>query len=401
MPASTPPDHHLPPVTPTPDIIVAKQVFELASFTTTGGATISQVRVGWESYGALNEARDNAILVTHFFSGNSHAAGKYHSDEAEPGYWNAIIGPGKPLDTNRYCIISSDTLVNLNAKDPNTITTGPATIDPAAGKPYGMSFPIVTIRDFVNVQNALLDHLGIASLQAVVGASMGALQALEWGSACPDRVQRVIAVIGGAEENAFLIGWLELWAAPIRLDPNWNQGDYYGRVEPTRGLVEALKIVTLQASQWPWVDRMFGRAWSDEGKDPRAALEHRFAVEDWLERTAAARAAVCDANHFLYLVKANQLFLIGHGRNVEAGLQAIKAPVLLIASADDLVFPPQRHLRTLKDQLMALGKEVTYTEVITTDLGHLDGIAYIAKAGADIATFLAQSVRAKPLGSRS
>ena len=280
MPASTPSDHHQPPVTPTPDIIVTKQVFELARYTTTGGATIRQVRVGWESYGTLNEARDNAILVTHFFSGNSHAAGKYHLDEAEPGYWNAIIGPGKPLDTNRYCIISSDTLVNLNAKDPNTITTGPATIDPATGKPYGMSFPIVTIRDFVNVQNALLDHLGIASLQAVVGASMGALQALEWGSAYPDRVQRVIAVIGGAEENAFLIGWLELWAAPIRLDPDWNQGDYYGRAEPTRGLVEALKIVTLQASQWPWVDRMFGRAWAEEGKDPRAALEHRFAVEE-------------------------------------------------------------------------------------------------------------------------
>ena len=221
-----------------------KKLFELPSFTTMGGAVLRQVRVGWESYGTLNEARDNAILVTHFFSANSHAAGKYRPDDAEPGYWNAIIGPGKPLDTNRYCIISSDTLVNLNAKDPNTITTGPATIDPGTGKPYGMSFPIVTIRDFVNVQKALLDHLGIASLQAVVGASMGALQALEWASAYPDRVQRVVAVIGGAEENAFLIGWLQLWAAPIRLDPHWNQGDYYGRVEPTRGLIEALKMVT-------------------------------------------------------------------------------------------------------------------------------------------------------------
>ena len=110
---------------------------------------------------------------------------------------------------------------------------------------------------------------------------------------------------------------------------------------------------------------------------------------------------MCDANHFLYLVKANQLFLIGHGSSVAAGLQAIKAPLLLIASADDLVFPPQRHLRTLKDELAAMGKEVTYTEVITTDLGHLDGIAYIAKAGADIARFLAQSVTAKPLSSRT
>jgi homoserine O-acetyltransferase/O-succinyltransferase len=332
-----------------PDILVEKQVFELPSYTTTGGAVLRQVRVGWECYGTLNEARDNAILVTHFFSANSHAAGKYRRDDAEPGYWNAIIGPGKPLDTNRYCIISSDTLVNLNAKDPNTITTGPATIDPATGKPYGMSFPIVTIRDFVNVQKALLDHLGIPSLQAVVGASMGALQALEWGSAWPDRVQRIVAVIGGAEENAFLIGWLQLWAAPIRLDPHWNQGDYYGRAEPTRGLVEALKIVLLQASQWPWVDRMFGRAWAEEGKDPATALENVFAVEAWLERTAAARAAACDANHFLYLVKANQLYLTGHGASVEAGLQAIKAPCLLIASANDLVFPPQRHMQALKD----------------------------------------------------
>ena len=383
-----------------PDILVEKKVFELPSYTTTGGAVLRQVRVGWECYGTLNEARDNAILVTHFFSANSHAAGIYRPDDAEPGYWNAIIGPGKPLDTDRYCIISSDTLVNLNAKDPNTITTGPATIDPDTGKPYGMSFPIVTIRDFVNLQKALLDHLGIASLQAVVGASMGALQALEWASAYPDRVQRVIAVIGGVEENAFLIGWLQLWAAPIRLDPLWNQGDYYGRAEPTRGLIEALKLVTLQASQWPWVDRMFGRAWAEEGKDPAAALENRFAVEAWLERTATARAAACDANHFLYLVKANQLYLTGHRASVEAGLAAIEAPCLLIASADDLVFPPKRHLHALKDQLMAMGKDVTYTEVITTDLGHLDGIAYIAKAGPEIASFLAQSVTAKRPGPR-
>ena len=351
------------------------------------------MRVGWESYGTLNEARDNAILVTHFFSANSHAAGKYRPDEAEPGYWNAIIGPGKPLDTNRYCIISSDTLVNLNAKDPNTITTGPATIDPDTGKPYGMSFPIVTIRDFVNVQKALLDHLGITSLQAVVGASMGALQALEWASAYPDRVQRVIAVIGGAEENAFLIGWLQLWAAPIRLDPHWNQGDYYGRAEPTRGLIEALKIVTLQASQWPWVDRMFGRAWAEEGKDPAAAMENRFAVEAWLERTAAARAAQCDANHFLYLVKANQLYLTGHGSSVEAGLQAIKAPLPADRLGRGPGLPAAAPHAGAEGSARGMGKNVTYTEVITTDLGHLDGIAYIAKAGAEIARFLAQASR--------
>jgi len=391
MPAPTSPDGHQPPVAPTPDIIVRKKVFELPSYTTAGGAVIRRVRVGWESYGTLNRAKDNAVLVPHFFSANSHAAGRYRPEDAEPGYWDAIIGPGKPLDTDRYFVLSSDTLVNLNAKDPDTITTGPASLDPATGKPYGLSFPIVTIRDFVEVQKALLDQLGIRALHAVVGASMGALQALEWASAYPDRVRRVVAVIGGAEENAFLIGWLNLWAAPIRLDPAWNNGDYHGRAEPVRGLTEALKLVTLQASQWAWTDRMFGRAWAEDGKDPGTALEHRFAVEAWLEQRAAARARLCDANHFLYLVKANQLFLTGHGGSLEEGLQAIEAPLLLIASAEDLVFPPRRHLRALKEQLAGMGKRVTYTEAITTELGHLDGIAYIGKAGEDLARFLAAS----------
>ncbi|MGE3739601.1 MAG: homoserine O-acetyltransferase [Geminicoccaceae bacterium] len=373
------------------DLLVEKQLFELADFTTLGGATIGRVRVGWESYGRLNAAKENVVLVTHHYSGTSHAAGRYRPDDALPGYWDAIIGPGKAIDTDRFYVISCDTLVNLNAKDPNTITTGPASIDPATGKPYGMSFPIVTIRDFVNVQKALLDHLGITSLHAVVGPSMGALQALEWASVYPDRVGRVVAAIGGAEENAFLIGWLDLWSAPIRLDPAWNGGDYYGRAEPIRGLTEALKLVTLQATQWPWVDRMFGRGWADPGRNPADAMEYRFAVASWLEQTAAARAALCDANHFLYLARANQLFLVGHGGSVEAGLQSIAAPILLIASADDLVFPPQRHARALRDRLAALGKQVSYTEVITTDLGHLDGLAHIDRAGPDIAAFLTEA----------
>ena len=160
----------------------------------------------------------------------------------------------------------------MNVKDPNVVTTGPASIDPGTGQPYGMRFPIVTIRDFVNVQKALLDSLGITSLYAVAGPSMGSLQAFEWAATYPDMVQRLIAVIGGAEENAFLVGWLNLWAAPIRLDPNWNNGDYYGRAEPIRGLTEALKIVTMQALQWPWVDGMFGRRWADEEQKPGGVL---------------------------------------------------------------------------------------------------------------------------------
>ena len=141
--------------------IVEKKVFSMPSYTTAGGQTIKDVKVGWESYGQLNAAGDNAIMVPHFFSGNSHAAGKYKEADAAPGYWDAIIGPGKAIDTNRFFVVSVDTLVNINTKDPNTTTTGPASINPDTGKPYGMSFPIVTFRDFVNVQKAVLDSLGV------------------------------------------------------------------------------------------------------------------------------------------------------------------------------------------------------------------------------------------------
>ena len=123
------------------DLIVEKKTFELPTYTTAGGATIKGVKVGWESYGELNADRSNAILVTHFFSGTSHAAGKYKPEDRAPGYWDPIIGPGKAIDTNRYFVISSDTLVNLSPKDPNVVTTGPATIDPATGKPYGLELP--------------------------------------------------------------------------------------------------------------------------------------------------------------------------------------------------------------------------------------------------------------------
>ncbi|WP_114858209.1 E22 family MetX-like putative esterase [Azospirillum brasilense] len=370
--------------------LVEKKVFEMPSYTTVGGGTIKNVRIGWESYGKLNDAKDNVILITHFFSGNSHAAGKYKMEDPAAGYWDSIIGPGKPLDTDKFFIVSSDTLVNLSPKDPTVVTTGPASVNPDTGKPYGMSFPVVTIRDFVNVQKALLDSLNVKSLHAVMGGSMGSLQALEWGASHPEMVKRVVAVIGGAEADPFLIGWLNLWAAPIRVDPNWQGGDYYGKAEPKAGLTEALKLVTLHARHWKWADATFGRGWAEEGKDPAASMNNQYAIEAWLDKAAAARAAVSDANHFLYLVKANQTFLVGGGGSLDEGLAKIKAPVLLIPSADDLVFPPERAMHPLKERLEKQGVAVTYTDAITTSLGHLDGIANIAKAGDTLSTFMAK-----------
>ena len=178
------------------DGLVEKKTFALASYTTVGGKTIRNVRIGYETYGMLNAAGDNAIFIPHFYSGTSHAAGKYTPSDAAPGYWDAIIGSGKPIDTDKYFVVSADTLVNLNTKDPRVVTTGPASVDPDTGKPYGMTFPVVAYRDSVRVHKALVDSLGVKKLKAVAGASGGSLQAMEWAAVYPDFVERVIHVIG-------------------------------------------------------------------------------------------------------------------------------------------------------------------------------------------------------------
>lgn len=369
------------------DGVVEKKTFAMPSYTTVGGKTIKDVKVGWESYGALNADKSNAILIAHFFTANSHAAGKYKPEDAAPGYWDSIIGAGKPIDTDRFFVISSDTLVNLNTKSPTTVTTGPATVDPATGKPYGMSFPVVTMRDFVNVQKALLQSLGIAKLYAVAGASMGALQAVEWAAGYPEMVERVVAVIGDAEANGELIGWLNVWAAPILLDPNWNGGDYYGKAEPNAGLAQALKIVTLHAQGVEWANKNFGRKWAAADRNPLDAFANKFAIEDVLDKAGAGRAAASDANSFLYLVKANQLYL-QDAPSVEAAVKKIKAKVLLLPAQGDMIFPPDGVRRT-RDALKADGKAVEYAEIEGPN-GHLNGVIHVAKQGEAIKAFLAK-----------
>ena len=161
-------------------MIVEKKNFQMPRYDTKSGVRIDNLKVGWESYGELNHNKSNAILITHYFSGTSHAAGRYSPLDPLPGYWDVLIGPGKPIDTTRFFVISSDTLVNLNARDPGVVTTGPASTNPATGERYGFEFPVVSIHDFVAVQKALVESLGITRLRAVVGPSMGALQAYQW-----------------------------------------------------------------------------------------------------------------------------------------------------------------------------------------------------------------------------
>lgn len=369
------------------DEIVEKKQFTLTDFQTRGGDTIPEMTLGYETYGTLNEAGDNAILITHFFSGNSHAAGKYAPDDPAPGYWDGIIGPGKPIDTDRYFVVSADTPVNLGARSPQVITTGPATINKETGKPWGMDFPILTIGDFVDTQKGLMDQLGITTWHAVMGASMGGLQAYEWAARYPDRLTRVIPVIASGWADADLIAWLDIWGTPVRLDPNWNGGDYYEGTPPDAGLAAAMKIVSLQASSPEWSNPSFGRSWAEEGADPAESFDNDFAVVRTLDEGGAARAATADANHLLYLIKANQLFVAGHPEGgLYEGLKAIDVPVMLIHTDEDLIFPGDA-VRETAALIKADGTPVQVVEIDGTR-GHLDGVVAIAQAGEQIRAFL-------------
>jgi len=271
-------------------------------------------------------------------------------------------------------VLSSDTLVNLNVNAPNVVTTGPASVNPDTGKPYAMSFPVVSIKDFVRVQKALIDSLGIKKLHAVVGASMGALQAYEWAASYPDAVERIVPVIGAPRGDPFLIAWLDVWAAPIKLDPHWNGGDYYGKTPPLDGLKAALKAVTVHANQWEWASKTFGLAPADPAKDPAAAMGNQFKIEATLDTIAAARAATSDANSLLYLVKANQLADVDPAK--------IKVPTLVLYSPTDLVFPAA--------QVEAEAAKIAGSQIapLPGPNGHLNGVFAVAQQGDKIRAFL-------------
>ena len=362
-------------------LLTEKKFFTLPQYTTASGKTIKAVRVGYETYGKLNAAGDNAVFVAHFFSGTSHAAGRYKPDEKAAGYWDAIIGPGKAIDTDKYFVVSADTLVNLNVKSAMVGTVGPATVNPDTGKPYGSSFPVVSMKDSVRVHKALIDSLGVKKLRAAAGASGGAIQTMEWAAEYPQLVERVIHVIGpGLDVHPYTVAMLEAWAAPIRLDPNWKGGDYYGGTEPADGLAQALKFVTLTTVHYAWAEKLHGYKWADEGKNPADSMAHLFSIEDALTKSGKARAATNDAGHFVWMAKANALY------NVDKDASRIKARVLFLPATTDLLFPPQ-YSRKAAEKLRAQGNQVELYEIEGTN-GHLDGIFSIGSVAERIKAFL-------------
>lgn len=378
-----------------PTLITKKETFSIESFTTFGGKTINNLKVGWEAYGHLNADKSNVILITHHFSGTSHAAGVYEENEEKTspniGYWDALIGSGKAIDTDIYYVVSVDSLVNLNAYDENVITTGPATINPETGKPWGLEFPVVTIRDFVNVQKALLESLGVQKLHAVVGPSMGSMQAIDWASAYPDWVPRIISVIGTGESDAWTTAALSHWAMPIRLDGNWQQGRYAQNNQPIEGLVASLMMIT-QHALYPTYFNQEGNKLGYHAVEqaPLENINAQHSIVKWLESRARQRAEKMDANHLLYLVRACQLFVAGHGNNMEEGLKHIQAKTLFLPASTDLLLMPYL-AEAANNQLKQLGKN-SELKTLNGPFGHLEGIVNVQAEGERIAAFLSSDL---------
>jgi homoserine O-acetyltransferase len=369
------------------ELLTVKRVHTIKDFQTFNGQIIPEVKIGWESYGTLNAAKDNVILITHYFTGSSHAAGKYSPDDANAGYWDSIIGPGKAIDTNTFFVISVDTLANLGVNDPNVVTTGPATINPKTGKHYGLDFPVLTIRDFVNSQKSVLESLGIQRLHAVVGASMGSMQAMEWASAYPERVDHVISVIGSVHSDAWSTTALEFWALPIKLDPAWQNGNYYGTAGPVAGLTTSLMAIThvaLHPEYFNQVGAELGHTPLESGPLNDIRQDHK--ITQWLTQRAQGRASMMDANHLLYLVRACQLFLSGQRDTLEQGLNNVTAEVLFIPANNDLLLMPY-HARNAFDIMQAQGKSVSIA-ALHGPLGHLNGVLNIKQHADTIRDFL-------------
>lgn len=361
---------------------IERGIFSAGTMTTRSGRTLREVRVGYETYGHLNAGRDNAVLVCHYFAGNAHAAGRHDERDPLTGWWDAAIGPGKAFDTERYFVICSDSLVNLNVHDGLTVTTGPATIDPDNGRPYGPDFPVVGMTDMVSVQKALLDHLGIGRLVAVAGPSAGAMQALEWSVLFPQHVPRVVAAIPpGLRMHPFAGALMDCWARQIMLDADWREGRYDPANPPKKGLLEAFRLMNLTALSPESVERLGGWGAADAGRDPALALAHEFAADAMLAGLARPRVEVTDANHLLYMARACKLF------DVTSRLDGARAKYLLLPAESDQLFAPALS-ETAVAQLRAAGLEAELA-VIPGKGGHLDGLMQVAAVQERIAAFLA------------
>ncbi len=352
------------------------------------GATLRPFTLAYETYGQLNAARDNAILICHALSGDAHVAGYHTDDPAErPGWWDAAVGPGKLFDTERYFVICSNVIGGCQG------STGPASIAPD-GKPYGLRFPLVTVADMVAAQRHLLDALGIERLFAVAGGSMGGMQALQWAVDYPDRVENVLFLASTPRSTPQQIAFNETGRQAIYADPNWCGGDYYGGPAPTQGLAVARMLAHITYMSDVSMERKFGRRLQGWQQLPYTFARPEFAVESYLEHQGRKFVERFDANSYLYITKAIDYFDIGadYG-SLEAAVARARAAFLVVTFSSDWLYPAEQGLALVR-ALEAVGRPVTYRHV-EAPFGHDSFLVEVERMTEVVGGYLRRSERVR------
>ena len=323
------------------------------------GEKFGPITLAYETYGKLNIEKSNAILIHHALTGDAHAAG-FHPGDKDPGWWDNMIGPGKAFDTEHYFIICSNVLGGCKG------STGPASINPVTGRPYGLQFPVITIKDMVNAQRHLIDYLGIDKLLAVVGGSMGGMQALQWVVSYPDRVQSAIPVATTANHSPQQIAFNEVGRQAIMADPNWNEGDYYGKDLPAKGLSVARMVGHITYMSDVSMSEKFGRKFKNTKQPFKFSPE--FEVEGYLQYRGDNFIKRFDPNSYLYITKAIDYFDLSNGTGLREVFKGINAPFLIIAFKSDWLYPAYQSQEIARACKLA-GIDAIYCE-LNSNYGH-------------------------------
>jgi len=321
------------------------------------GVTLDGVEIAYETYGVLDAARGNAVLICHALTGDQHVAAA-HPRNGKPGWWSRMVGPGKPIDPARHFIVCSNVLGGCGG------TTGPASIDPATGTPYGMRFPVITIRDMVRAQAALLDHLGVDRLLAVVGGSMGGMQALEWAVTYPDRVGSVVAIATAARHSAQNIAYHEVGRQAIMADPNWRGGNYYADGNaPVAGLAVARMAAHITYLSEEGLTAKFGRRLQDRSA-VSFGFDADFQVESYLRHQGLSFVERFDANSYLYITRATDYFDLAapHDGLLASAFVGTRTRFALVSFTSDWLYPTTEARRIVR-ALNAANAAVSFVEL--------------------------------------
>lgn len=343
-------------------IVAAKTAHFDSPLTLKSGVVLPRFDLVYETYGTLNAAKSNAVIVCHALSGNHHVAGKYAESDKNAGWWDNLIGPNKPLDTNKFFVIGLNNLGGCHG------SSGASSINPATGKPFGAAFPIVTVEDWVNSQALLLEYLGIATLAAVIGGSLGGMQALQWTLSFPTKVKHALVIASAPNLTAQNIAFNEVARQAIMTDPEFYDGDYYAHnTVPRRGLRIARMLGHITYLSDDAMGEKFGRKLKD---DIKYGFDVEFEMESYLRYQGDKFAGEFDANTYLRMTRALDYYdpALEFGGDLSKALSKVKAEFLVVSFTSDWRFSPTRSREIVK-ALLDNELTVSYAEV-TAAHGH-------------------------------